>query len=191
MPFEACRKKIIVKPGFQLKIALKLTIYILIYSLVMGFVIFYPLYHDLSSAVSLEEQTKASSMILYLHKRIWPGLLTLAVLAGIQTLFSSHRVAGPMYRFEKMANELIRGNYAARVRIRKTDEFKEMARLLNYLAEGLEISRTGDGQFYTDVKTRLETISAMLEAEGAEYPDDVKRLIQALVNELVYRTKTH
>lgn len=189
MSFKVSRKRVVVKPGFQFKIALKLTLYIVIYSLLLGLVIFYPLYRELNSAVGIEEQANVSSIILYLHKRIWPGLLAVAVLAGIQSIFSSHRIAGPMYRFEKMVGDLTRGNYSARIRIRKTDEFKEMAILLNGLAGELDIARARDGQFCADIKTRLETISAMLEAEGAAYPDDVRRLMQTLVTELTYRTK--
>ena len=189
MSFKVSRRKIVVKPGFQLKIALKLTLYIVIYSLVLGLVIFYPLYRELNSAVSIEGRANVSSMILYLHKRIWPGLLAVAVLAGIQSIFSSHRIAGPVYRFETMVSGLIRGDYSARIRIRKTDEFKDMARLLNELAGELDITGTRDAEFCTDIKARLETVSAMLEAEGAAYPDDVRRLMQTLASELTYRAK--
>ena len=189
MEYDVTRKKIIVKPGFQLKTALVLALCILAYSLIFGAMIFYPLYHELNTAQSLDVQTNVSKTILYLHRRIWPGLLAVAVLAGIQSVFASHRIAGPMYRFEKMAEDLLRGNYGARIRTRKGDEFKEMTRLLNDLASDLEVARARQVQFFTDVKTRLETVSAMIEAEGAEYPAEVKSAIQGLVSELAYRTK--
>lgn len=189
MDYKASRNKVIVKPGFQLKTALTLALYIIAYSLVLGAVIFYPLYRELNSALTVEDQANVSSMILYLHKRIWPGLFAVALLAGIQSIFSSQRIAGPMYRFEKMAGDLLRGNYGARIRTRKGDEFKEMTRLLNDLASDLDMTRTRHTQFSADMKTRLETVSAMLEAEGAAYPDDVKRIIQALVAELTYHAK--
>ena len=189
MSYDVTRKKFIVKPGFQLKTALVLMLFILAYSLIFGAVIFYPLYRELNTATSLEAQTNVSKTIVYLHSRIWPGLLAVAVLAGIQSVFASRRIAGPMYRFEKMAADLIRGNYAARIRTRKGDEFKEMTRLLNDLASDLDVARARQTQFFTDIKTRLETISAMLEAEGAGYPDEAKKAIQGLVSELAYRTK--
>lgn len=189
MEYKVSRQRFIVNPGFQLKTALTLTLYILAYSLVLGAVIFYPLYRELNSASSLADQANVASMILYLHKRIWPGLFAVALLAGIQSIFASHRIAGPMYRFEKMAADLIRGNYAARIRTRKGDEFKEMTGLLNDLASDLELSRSRQTEFSADIRTRLETVSAMLEAEGAEYPEDVKRIIQDLVAELAYRAK--
>lgn len=185
------RKKIIIKPAYQIKLAVTFFVYIAIYSLILGFIIFYPLYQDLNAATSLEEQTMLSSMVLYLHKRVWAGFLLVAVLAGVHALFSSHKLVGPMYRFEKMAQELIRGNYGMRIKIRKGDEFKEMEGYLNRLAEGLDLTKTRNAQFYADTKIRLETIRAMLEAEGAEYPAEVKRLTHDLIQELNSRDPFH
>lgn len=178
------RKKIIIRPGYQLRLAFTFFIYIIIYSLFLGFIIFYPLHQDLSKAASPEEQAVVSNMVLYLHKRVWPGFLIVALLAGIHAVFSSHRLVGPMYRFEKMVRELIAGNYSPRVKTRKKDEFKEMEGLLNRLAETLEMAKTRDNQFYHDARIKLETIKAMLEAEGAHYPPDVKRLAKELIYEL-------
>lgn len=190
MDFRPVRKKIIVKPGYQLRLALTLSAYIIIYSIILGFIIFYPLYSEINSPyIDLEEQARVSAFVLYLHKRIWAGLFAVAVLAGIHTLFSSHRAAGPMYRFEDMVRELTGGNYSKRIRIRKKDEFKELEVLLNELAATLGLEKVRGTQFYTDVKTRLETITAMLEAEGAAYPEDVRRLMQQLVAELTHREK--
>ncbi|MBI5641904.1 MAG: hypothetical protein HY954_00350 [Deltaproteobacteria bacterium] len=178
------RKKIIVKPAFQLRLALTLFLYIIIYSIILGFIIFYPLYSELSATKEIEEQVRISAIVLFLHKRIWLGLFIVAVLGGIHTIISSHRVAGPMYRFEKAVKGLIDGNYGQRIKIRKRDEFKEMETLLNGLSEALLLNRNRDAQFYDDIKNRLETISAMLDAEGAHYPEDVKMLIRSIVNEV-------
>ncbi|GMR05405.1 MAG: hypothetical protein BMS9Abin24_222 [Thermodesulfobacteriota bacterium] len=178
------RKKILVKPEYQIKLALTYFISIIIYSAILGLIIFYPLYSSLNAAATIEEQTRISSMVLFLHQRVWIGFLIVAALAAVQAIFSSHRVVGPMYRFEKAVEELKAGNYGLRIRIRKRDEFKEMETLLNGLAETLELKRSRSVQLHHDVSTRLETISAMLDAEGAAYPEDVKRLTQGLIDQI-------
>lgn len=178
------RKKIIVKPEYQIKLALTFFIAIIIYSLILGAVIFYPLYSALNSAATLEEQRRISEVVLFLHQRVWIGFVVVAALAAVHAIFSSHRVVGPVYRFGKALEELNKGNYAIRIRIRRRDEFKEVEALLNGLAETLELKRNRSMQLHSDVRTRLETISALLEAEGAAYPEDVKRLTQGLVNEI-------
>ena len=178
------RKKIMVKPAYQMRLAIRFAVSIILYSFVLGFVIFYPLYQDLNAASTIEEQALISSVVLYLHKSFWPGFILVALLAGLQAVLSSHRLVGPMYRFEKTVQDLISGNYSLRIKIRKRDEFKEMEGLLNRLAATLGEAKTRDNQFYHDARIKLETISAMLDAEGAEYPADVKRLAQELIYEL-------
>lgn len=178
------RRTIMIKPDYQLRLAVKVSISIIIYSFILGFIIFYPLYQDMNAASTLEEQKAISSTVLYLHKSFWPGFVLVALLAGLQAILSSHRLVGPMYRFEKTVAGLISGNYSQRIKIRKRDEFKEMEGLLNKLSATLEESKTRDNQFYHDARIKLETIKAMLEAEGAEYPADVKRLAAELIYEL-------
>jgi len=184
------RKKIVIKPEYQLRLALTFFISIIMYSLILGLIIFYPLYSALNAAATIEEQARISTMVLFLHQRVWLGFFAVAALAAVHVIFSSHRVVGPMYRFEKAVEELKNGNYGLRIRIRKRDEFKDMEVLLNGLAESLELKRNRSMQFHFDVRTRLETISALLEAEGAEYPEDVKRLTQGLINEINSRAST-
>lgn len=178
------RKRFIVKPEYQIKLALKLFIYLSVFSMIFAFAIFYPLYSELNSATTLDEQARISSIVLFLHKRIWIGLFLVSFIAAAHAILSSHRVVGPMYRFEKMMDALIKGDYSMRIKIRKKDEFKEMESLLNRLGEILELEKNRDVQFHADMKIRLEMVSAMLEAEGAFYPEDVRKLMQKLVHEL-------
>ncbi|MCC6501782.1 MAG: hypothetical protein IT362_01435 [Deltaproteobacteria bacterium] len=183
------RRKIMIRPAYQLRLAITFFVSIMVYSAILGVIIFYPLYQDMSMATTPEEQALISSVVLYLHKSFWPGLVLVALLAALQSILSSHRLVGPMYRFEKMVQELISGNYGLRIKIRKHDQFKEMEGYLNTLAENLEVAKTRDEQFYHDARIKIETIKAMLEAEGAEYPSDVKRLAQDLIFELDSRDR--
>lgn len=183
------RKKIMVKPAYQMRLALTFFASITVYSVILGVIIFYPLYQEMSMASTPEEQALISAVVLYLHKSFWPGLILVALLAAMQSILSSHRLVGPMYRFEKMVQELISGNYSLRIKIRRRDQFKEMEGYLNRLAENLEVAKTRDDQFYHDARIKIETIKAMLEAEGAAYPSDVKRLAQDLIYELDSRDR--
>lgn len=184
------RKTFVVKPGYQLRLALSFFAYIVIYSAILGFIIFYPLYRELNAAVSLEEQTRISSTVLFLHKRVWIGFLLVAALASINLILSTQRVAGPMYRFEKMVEELKKGNYALRIRTRKRDEFKEMAGLLNELAHTLEEKEKLDAGLRSQMKERLETLLNKLEAQGKACPDEAGGLVRGLISEIDNRGTT-
>ncbi|MCG3205473.1 MAG: hypothetical protein KCHDKBKB_02194 [Elusimicrobia bacterium] len=58
------------------------------------------------------------------------GFLAAVVIFAL-TLFLSHFVAGPIFRFEKTFEQMRDGNLGGHVRLRGHDEFKESADLLN------------------------------------------------------------
>lgn len=177
------RRRFLIKPSYQLKSALTVVLFLVIYSLILGFLIFYPIQQELSGGASLEEQARVSHQVLQLHKRVWPGVLIVAILVGIQAIFASHRVAGPLYRVEKALEDLIAGDFKQRIRLRRRDQFKEFEGLINQLAEHLEQTSLQDQQFHTALRTRLETISSLLQEGGPSY-EKARELLQGLIAEV-------
>jgi nitrogen fixation/metabolism regulation signal transduction histidine kinase len=47
------------------------------------------------------------------------------------TIFFSHKLAGPLYRFEKACHSIIDGNYTENITLRKGDEMQNLAGLFN------------------------------------------------------------
>ena len=67
------------------------------------------------------------------------GIFLIIVQIALLTIFFSHKLAGPLYRFEKVCHALIDGNYSEGVYLRKGDEMQNLARLFNEM-----IKLTGD-----------------------------------------------
>ena len=42
------------------------------------------------------------------------------------TVFFSHKVAGPVYRFEKVCHNMIAGDYTDQIHLRKGDEMQNL-----------------------------------------------------------------
>ncbi len=61
------------------------------------------------------------------------GLLCVLACTGLISLFHSHRVAGPILRMKKCMDMLCEGKKIPPIRVRKHDEFKEVAESLNNL----------------------------------------------------------
>ena len=61
------------------------------------------------------------------------GLATIAI-----TLFTSHRIAGPLYRMQKDIEEVASGNLNKNFRLRVTDELKALAESLDNMAGNLK-----------------------------------------------------
>lgn len=59
------------------------------------------------------------------------GIFIVIIETVILTVYFSHRVAGPVYRFEKTCHEIIEGNYQQKIYLRRGDELQNLANLLN------------------------------------------------------------
>ena len=109
--------------------------------LVFGLVFFIPFILPaikLASPLPLAERAIAANQFLILAQTVWPALALMIPAAAVFSLYLTHRLAGPLYRFEQTARELIRGNLALRIRLRKRDELHELAGLLNEAFDMLE-----------------------------------------------------
>jgi nitrogen fixation/metabolism regulation signal transduction histidine kinase len=72
------------------------------------------------------------------------ALIMLIVLVGIGLaglvlfVLFSHRLAGPLYRFEKTLRQIEGGDLTARINLRKTDQLMEMKEAFNSLTRSLD-----------------------------------------------------
>ncbi|MDD9301718.1 MAG: methyl-accepting chemotaxis protein [Desulfobacter sp.] len=78
---------------------------------------------------------------------LWPScprctLITtvlIGVLGGLVTLLVSHKIAGPMYRFEADIQRVARGDLKFRIQIREKDQFQDLAVSLNQMIKALHL----------------------------------------------------
>jgi len=92
----------------------------------------------LVSQIPLEERARAANQLLVLAQTIWLALAVLIPTAAVFSIYLTHRLAGPLFRIEQTARELIRGNLALRIQFRKGDELHELAGLLNEVLDSLK-----------------------------------------------------
>jgi len=92
----------------------------------------------LVSPLPLEERARAAQQFLVLAQTVWPALAVLIPAVAVFSIYLTHRLAGPLFRIEQTARELIRGNLALRIRFRKGDELHELAGLLNEVLDSLK-----------------------------------------------------
>jgi len=63
----------------------------------------------------------------------WIFIIAGGLAVVILSMFLTHRLAGPIYRFERSVEELIKGNFAFQITLRTKDEGKELAEKINEL----------------------------------------------------------
>lgn len=88
------------------------------------------------------------------------GIFLIIVQIALLTIFFSHKLAGPLYRFEKVCHGLIDGDYAEGVHLRKGDEMQNLAVLFNDMIR-LTNERLKALRDASDRKKKDEIISAL------------------------------
>lgn len=173
------RRQYIIHRQFQLGALFSVFASMLLYILALGFLIFYPLYQEFTAAATLQEETMLAQVLIELHRRLWPAVGLIVLLVGLQVVFATHRIAGPLYRVHRALQALIAGEYQHRIRLRKRDQFKEFEGLINQLAEMLEKAREQSREVRSTVHTELGALEALLEVDG-HLSGEARRLIGEL-----------
>ncbi|MFQ5657725.1 MAG: hypothetical protein ACE5G5_09310 [Candidatus Methylomirabilales bacterium] len=172
-PFR--RRRFLVMPEFQIGVALRVVFFVLLYSMALGFLIFFPLQQELRTAVPPEKQAWLAGQILELHSRLWPGVAVVGLLVGLHTIFSSHRIVGPLYRIDRVLKTMATGDYAQRVTLRQADRWHELGETVNALGEHLDQRRSEALVVLRQARVVLE------KTQGESSPEEVqKQLEQAL-----------
>ena len=90
-------------------------------------------------------------------KTNWIFIVAGGLLVVIASIFLTHRVAGPLYRFERTLEEMKKGNFNSEIRLRSKDEAKEVARMFN--------------EFNATISLQLKEIQELTEALGSHLTD--------------------
>jgi len=99
----------------------------------------------------------------FLSTLLWvfgAGVLIVIVQIVLLTIFISHKIAGPLYRLEKVCHALIEGNYNERVKLRKGDEMQNLAQLMESVIQ-LTKERLVTLRDEKDEKKRAELVSSL------------------------------
>lgn len=177
------RRRFIVGP-LQYRLVAFSILYAVVAPLAIAAVLFVPLMVQLGNeSLPLDVQAEAAHEFLTLHARIWPALLLVLVLLASHSIFTSHRVAGPLYALRRVFDAVLRGDLTARARIRNTDYLHGEITYLNAVVASLEarIQSLTALQRETERRFRgfMDTSSADLGADGRLALD---RIADALAN---------
>ena len=160
------RRKIMVQPAYQLRVAAVILLAILFYSGLLGVLLFYPLMVAFDAAGSSQQQLWIANQVLDLHTRFWPSVLVIAILVAIQSLFVTHRVVGPAYHLCRVMQGLGEGRFDVRAHLRRFDRLKDLEAALNALGESLQ--RREQAVAEREVRLRAEVAVLTSELSGAE-----------------------
>lgn len=110
-------------------------------------------------------------------------IIVTSIIGILVLIYLSHRIAGPIFRFQKVLNEMDKGDLTRRFTLRENDQFKELADRINDLA------RTMDDKFglIKVQASELSRITQELHAISASHPalqKDLERPLQEIATRL-------
>lgn len=87
--------------------------------------------------LSAHEQTAVADILKTANLKLIPKLIIFILAVAFASIFISHKIAGPIYRFEKQAKAIGEGDLTLKFKLRKGDELKELADTLDKMVGAL------------------------------------------------------
>lgn len=135
------RRHYLIARRFQLRFALQILLLLIFTSVVIGWTVYYSVWNASESELNRllgEERIDQADALRFRHavregvsERVLFRLLLLIFIAFVFTVFATHRMAGPIRHMEKNLQAHLRGEPPEPIRLRKNDEFQDLARLIN------------------------------------------------------------
>ena len=135
------RRHYLIAYRFQLRFALYILALLIFTSMVIGWTVYYSAWHasedQLQLLIAGERITQADALQIReairsaLGDKVFFRLSLLIFIAFVFTVFATHRMVGPIRHIEKTLQSRLRGDPVKPIHLRKTDEFQNLAKLIN------------------------------------------------------------
>lgn len=109
--------------------------------------------------------------------------------AGV-TLLVSHKIAGPLYRFKKVMEELEGGNLASEFRIRHLDQLQNLAGAFNSMIRKTRAEVNSMKENFISLKEKLDSISDQEISEHKRAALSELKKISGELNKIIQHFKT-
>jgi methyl-accepting chemotaxis protein len=191
MPGIFKRRKFIVYGKLQLALMLISFSYVLLFCAVLGLFLFTSLLMELDkSSISSDNVLIAANQILYLYKKSWLALLLSLVAVGCHSIFISHRITGPIYRFNLIFKAIKEGVVPASLQLRKYDylyrETDNINQMLASLREKLAAIQEAQAHLNKSILNCKDTVNHLSTDELSKRMNDLNEQGKRLEEKLGY-----
>jgi methyl-accepting chemotaxis protein len=191
MPGIFKRRKYIVYGKLQLALMLISFSYVLLFCAVLGLFLFTSLLMELDkSSISSDNVLIAANQILYLFKKSWLALLLSLVAVGCHSIFISHRITGPIYRFNLIFKAIKEGVVPAPIQLRKYDylyrETDNINQMLASLREKLAAIQEAQAHLNKSILNCKDTVNHLSTDELSKRMNDLNEQGKRLEEKLGY-----
>jgi len=175
------RRTFLINKQFQFSFAIRFLVLIVFASAAALALFLYNSTGTLTTSYNGSELTilRTSSFFLPVLVMSTIGVIIVTCVIGILVLiYLSHQIAGPIFRFEQVLNEIDKGNLTHRFTLRDNDQFAELAVRIN------ELAGTMDGKLGA-IKTQTSDLCGRikdLQNLAASHPSPRKEFERTLLD---------
>ena len=135
------RRNHFIKKGFQLNFSVRFLALIVIEAILLAGLFWYLSLNTLTTSYQGAQLRIEDTSSFFFPSMMYPGLIVIGVVCVIGVIgliFISHKIAGPLYRFEKSLKSIGRGDLTCKVALRRRDQLSGMADALNNFTSEIE-----------------------------------------------------
>ncbi|MDB4349494.1 methyl-accepting chemotaxis protein [Omnitrophica bacterium] len=137
----ARRRQYFIKKSFQTRFLIGFVALIVIEALLIGALFLFTSSATVTTGYSgsrfVIDRTSSFFLVNFVFTSVVIGL-ALAITGALIFIFLSHRIAGPLFRFEDALRDISRGNLAGRISLRKADQLTGLQDSLNTTLDSLD-----------------------------------------------------
>lgn len=177
------RRQYLINKDFQIRFIFKFCLLLLSASVLSTVILMYLSEGTLTSTFNNSRLVISSTASAILPATLLTNIITICVVAIatiLVTLFVSHKIAGPLFRFQKEVREIAKGNLSINICLRKKDQIKDIADELNAMCNSL-------GQKIKGIREEIFEISEMAKngSEIQQMSSALNKLLNRIDNEFI------
>ncbi len=133
------RKQVLVDRGLQFRFAKFVIMFVFVACLLTGLTIFYTTFLLLGERLAqVYPQGRLVDIFRTVHIAFFVNLVVILPFIFYGSIVFSHRVAGPLPKIYQSLRSIGEGNFEVRLVLRKNDELRELADVINQMAKNLK-----------------------------------------------------
>jgi len=154
------RKKYYIDKDFQAKFIIKFCLLVVSASIVTGVLLYY--YNKQTNTVAFENLRvivkSTSDFILPIVLAVLVIVTIIAAIATIlMTLFTSHKISGPLYKLEKELEKMEAGDFSSPIKIRSSDQLQRVALRFDNMRLNIKESLSSIKSNWKDLNEQLKS----------------------------------
>jgi methyl-accepting chemotaxis protein len=182
------RRKYFINRAIQLDFMLRLMLLVAFGSIITGFILYYYMSRQLSSE---PEIIYRNTMLILRNTIIFTQLIVgvvVFIVIGYVTLYFSHRIAGPLYRLEKIMDQVGDGDLTVKVVFRKKDALLHLKTSMQYMIDNLQFRISHLRDSLEEFKKLKKEMHASV--DNSSLPEQEKEGMKKDIDEYAYRCET-